>query len=222
MKIKQKRVVLATIAANLLIVMGAACTPQPSTPQDSDLESEAELSPAENGAPEPAASANLQTFDETANSVPITAQYPNTMEVASSSSDEGLGVFFNFKPQGTALDGARLQVFLPAGGTSTADLIPLVTGANGLLASNGWTLEEGQSNAALSAYPWVEQVFDFSADRQQAGHVLVGEAAGQAVQVILLYPTAVADDYWPAAKTILDSLNFEPSLLPIEASTEGS
>lgn len=222
MKIKQKRVVLTTIAINLLMVVGAACTPQPPAPQNPDLKSDAELSPAENGAPEPAASANLQTFDETANSVPVTAKYPDIMEVTSSSSDEGLGVFFNFKPQGTALDGARLQVFLPAGETSTADLIPFVTGANGLLASNGWTLEEGRSNAALSSYPWVEQVFNFSADQQQAGHVLVGEAAGQAVQVILLYPTAGADDYWPAAKTILDSLTFEPDLLPIEASTEGS
>ncbi|MBD2108096.1 hypothetical protein [Nodosilinea sp. FACHB-13] len=220
MKPEQKRL-LTTIAVSLLMVTSAACTPNPSTPENDDLESNAEPLPAESETAELEAQANLQTFDETANSIPITARYPDTMEVTSSSSDEGLGAFFDFKPQNTALDEARVQVFLPAGGSSLDDLIPFVTGPNGLLEINGWTLREGQSNAALNAYPWVERVFDFSTEQQQAGHVLVGEAAGQAVQVILLYPTAMTDAYWPAAKTILDSLAFEPSLLPIEASSEG-
>lgn len=220
MKPEQKRLVLTTIAVSLLVVTGAACTPKSSAPEN-NVESKAEPSSTEGETPEEA-QVNLQTFDETANGVPITAQYPDTMEVASSSSDEGLGVFFNFKPQNNALDEARVQVFLPAEGSSLDNLILFVTGPNGLLETNGWTLSEGQSNAALNAYPWVEQVFDFSADQQQAGHVLIGEAAGQAVQVILLYPTAMADAYWPAAKTILDSLTFEPNLLPIESSSEGS
>lgn len=65
-------------------------------------------------------------------------------------------------------------------------------------------------------------MFDFSTAEQQAGYVLIGETASQAVQVIWLYPTAMAAAYWPAAKTILDSLTFEPSLLPIEASLESN
>lgn len=40
------------------------------------------------------------------------------------------------------------------------------------------------------------------------------------MQVTLLYPTEMADAYWLAAKTILDSLEFEPSLLPVTTSPE--
>jgi hypothetical protein len=144
------------------------------------------------------------------------------MEVVSSGSGEGIGVFFTPKLQGNALDEAQVHVFLPAGASSTDDLMPMITGPHGLIETNGWTLNGSRSDGVTEfPYPWFERVFDFSTDQKQSGHILIGQTAGQAVQVILLYPAEMADAYWPAAKTILDSLAFEPSLLPVETSPEG-
>ncbi|NJL48996.1 MAG: hypothetical protein HC929_17935 [Leptolyngbyaceae cyanobacterium SM2_5_2] len=52
---------------------------------------------------------------------------------------------------------------------------------------------------------------------EQSGHILLGQTNDQTVQVTLLYPAEMANAYWPAAKAILDSLEFEPSLLPINS-----
>lgn len=111
---------LRAIAAGLLVASSLACTPKTSTSEATPPDTTAESAEA---ASRPAAQANLQTFDETANSVPVKAQYPDTMQVTSGGSSEGIGVFFNFKPQGNALDAAWVQIFLPAGGSSTNNLI---------------------------------------------------------------------------------------------------
>jgi hypothetical protein len=61
-------------------------------------------------------------------------------------------------------------------------------------------------------------VINFSTDQERSGQILLGQIHGQAVQITLLYPAGMASAYWPAAKTILDSLEFDPSLLPIHGS----
>jgi hypothetical protein len=143
------------------------------------------------------------------------------MEVMATGSGEGVGVFFTFKPEGNALDEAEVHIFLPSGATSTSDLMPMITGPNGLIESNGWTLNGSRADGVTEfPYPWFEMVFDISTDQEQSGHILIGQTNGQAVQVTLLYPAEMADAYWPAAKTILDSLEFEPSLLPVTTSPE--
>ena len=141
------------------------------------------------------------------------------MQVMGAGSGEGVGVFFTFKSRGNALDDAEVHVFLPSGATSAAELEPFVTGPNGLMANNGWIqqgVEEGGSERL--PYGWVEKVIDFSTDMEQSGHILLGQANGQAVQVTLLYPAEMADAYWPAATTVLVSLQFEGDLLPIRTS----
>lgn len=178
---------------------------------------ETESAPTEQSNLQPS---NLQTFDETAAGIPVMAQYPaDQVEVMSAGSGEGVGVFFTFKPQGNALDDAYVHVFLPAGTPSTTELMPFITGPNGLIESNGWTLDGSRADTASEfPYSWFEMVFDFSTDMEQSGHILIGQTDGQAVQVTLLYPSEMADAYWPAAKTILDSLKFDTDLLPIEQS----
>lgn len=179
--------------------------------------------------------ANLLTYNDTANGIPVTAQYSNTMEVSSSSSGEGIGVFFTFKPQGNALDEAEVHVFLPAGTATAAEQMQFVTGPNGLMETNGWTVNNTQSDESVEfPYPWVETVINFSTDKEQSGYILLGQIEGQtleqtegqvleqteeqAVQVTLLYPSEMADAYWSAAKTVLASLAFDARLLPITAS----
>ena len=161
----------------------------------------------------------LLTYDGPAENIPVTAQYPNTMEVMATGSSEGVGVFFTFQPQGNALDDAEVHVFLPANSSDTGDLMAFITGPNGLIENNGWTLDGSRADTAPEfPYPWFEMVFDISTDQEQAGHILIGQSAGQPIQVIVLYPTEMADEFWPAANTVLDSLAFDADRLPVTTS----
>jgi hypothetical protein len=161
----------------------------------------------------------LRTYDGPAQQIPVKAQYLDTMEVSETASGEGVGVFFTFKPQGNALDSAQVHIFLPAGAATAADQEPSVTGPNGLMQSNGWLTNRIQRDGSADfPYPWVETVINFSTDQEQSGQILLGQIHGQAVQITLLYPAEMARAYWPAARTILDSLEFDPGLLPIHGS----
>lgn len=158
----------------------------------------------------------LQTYAGPAQGIPVVAQYPDTMEVSESGSGEGVGVLFTFKPQGNALDDAEVSVFLPANAASTSDLMPMITGPNGLIENNGWYLDNTRAdNVSDFPYSWLEMVFDISTDFEQSGHILIGQSDGQAIQVIVLYPAEMADAFWPDARTVLDSLAFDAALLPI-------
>lgn len=204
-----------SLVLGTLVLATTACANQTSPP----TQPQAAAPPAAESPPSQTAPASLQTYDETAQDIPVKAQYPNTMTVESMGSGEGLGVFFTFKPQGNAMDEAKVHVFLPANMASTDGLMPIITGPNGLIKSNGWTLNGSRADGVEEfSYPWFEMVFDVSTDQEQSGHILIGQTDGQAVQVTLLYPAEMADAYWPAAKTILDSLEFEPSLLPVSTS----
>ncbi|MGF1497965.1 MAG: hypothetical protein ACFB8W_14250 [Elainellaceae cyanobacterium] len=200
----RQRFLLALLTGAFTVVY-AACAPQNSS---SETTSE--------GA-EQVAQTSLQTYDETASGIPVTAQYPSdTMEAMGLGSGEGVGVFFTFQPQGTHLDDAEVHVFLPAGTTTAAEQEAFITGPGGLAENNGWVIDS--TGSAEFTYPWVEQVFNFSTDREESGHILLGQTAGQAVQVTLLYPAEMANAYWPSARVVLDSLAFDAGLLPITSS----
>ena len=202
---------LSLLTACAVATTAGACSSQTSGPDTS--------STAEPSATEQTAQAGLLLYDETANGIPVIARYPDTMLVMGTGSGEGVGVFFTFKPQGHALDEAEVHVFLPSGTASAAELEPFVTGPNGLMESNGWRHQEvGEGGTGRFPYAWVEKVIDFSTDQGQSGHILLGQTDGQAVQVTLLYPEDMADAYWPAARSILESLQFDGDLLPIRAS----
>ncbi|MGJ3254432.1 MAG: hypothetical protein ACFE0J_25360 [Elainellaceae cyanobacterium] len=229
---RTKHLISSGAIASLVLVTGIACTSQPSDsgdavspessteqPATETPDSATETSELSSETSEP--QSTLLTYNGPETNVPVTAQYPDTMEVSSSGSGEGVGVFFTFKPQGNALDDAEVHVFLPSGASSTSDLMPMITGANGLIENNGWTLDGSRADTASEfPYPWFEMVFDISTDFEQSGHILIGQTNGQAVQVTLLYPSEMADAYWPAAETVLDSLEFDASLLPLDNSSE--
>ena len=202
---------LYVLIAAVSAAAGGACSPQPPAPDTS--------SAGGRSAVEPPPEADLRTYDETANGIPVTARYPATMRVMGTGSGEGVGVFFTFEPRGNALDDAEVHVFLPSGTASAAELEPFVTGPDGLMANSGW-IEEGVQKGGSEQFPydWVEKVIDFSTDKEQSGHVLLGQKHGQAVQVTLVYPSEMAEAYWPAATTILESLQFDGDLLPIRSS----
>jgi hypothetical protein len=205
-----KQLLVLTATASVLVVLGAACAgPSP--------RSEGPMTGEEAGTRE--ARDDLKTYDGPAENIPVMARYPATMEVMGTGSGEGVGLFFTFKPQGNALDEAEVHVFLPANTSSTEALREGVTGPNGLMASSGWTLEGARAGADSEfPYSWLETVLDFSADRGQSGHILIGRSNGQPFRVTLLYPAAMADAYWPGARAILDSLQLDADALPITTS----
>lgn len=235
MRLIRKHLPFAGLAiANLLLSTSIACTSQSSDSEDaasteSNTEQPAPEAPdsatetSENSEASSEPQPNILTYNGSETNVPVSAQYPDTMEVTSSGSGEGVGVFFTFKPQGNALDDAQVHALLPSSAPSTDQLMPMITGPNGLIESNGWILDGSRADTASEfPYPWFEMVFDISTDFEQSGHILIGQTDGQAVQVTLLYPSEMADAYWPAAETVLDSLEFDTSLLPINYSSEVS
>ena len=161
---------------------------------------------------------NLVIYDGSAFRYPIKTKYPKIMQVQDGCSGEGCGFFFTFVPQGDDLDRAEVHIFLPAGVTTAADQEPFVTGENGLIANAGWTVTSTDTeNLEKFPYFWVTKVIQIKISEQESGHILLGEAEGQAVQVLLKYPTAMASEYWSGAEIILENLEFDPDFLPIPA-----
>lgn len=198
----------------MLILMSTACT---SSESDSDTSAPVKSEPSESSDATTNPQTNLLTYDGPSQGIPVSAQYRETMEVFGTGSGEGVGVRFIFKPQGNALDDAEVSIFLPAGGSSTSDLN--IDGPNGLIENNGWSLDGQRADTASEfPYPWFEMVFDISTDLEQTGHILLGESHGQAIQVIVLYPTDMSDEFWPGARIVLESLEFDAELLPITTS----
>jgi hypothetical protein len=218
--IPQRRLVL-TILGVVWVSLATACQSNSSTTQPGSTPEP--VATAEPTPPSDTAPPTLLTYDGPATNYPITAQYPDTMQVDGGCAGEGCGFFFAFVPQGNALDDADLHIFLPAGVTTAADQQPFVTGPNGLIENAGWIVSSVESNESEDfTYPWVETVISFNTDQEEGGYILLGQSDGQAVQVIVKYPTEMADTYWNSTRTVLDTLEFEADLLPLKVSTEGS
>lgn len=164
------------------------------------------------------AQANVVTYDDPV--MAIATKYPGNMTVDANCSGEGCGYFFKFKPQSNALDQAEVHLFLQRGATTAGEVEKYVTGPNGLLADNGWMVVKGATPPQDLMYPWVKQIITFSTDREMMGHILIGETKGQGLRVTLLYAAEMSNSYWPAAKTILNNLEFKADQLPLKPSQE--
>jgi hypothetical protein len=160
------------------------------------------------------AQANVVTYDDPV--MAIATKYPGNMTVDANCSGEGCGYFFKFKPQNNALDQAEVHLFLGRGATTAGEVEKYVTGPNGLLASNGWIMTKDATPPRELMYPWVKQIITFSTAQKMRGYILIGETNGQGLRVTLLYPAEMSDSYWPAAKMILDNLEFKADKLPLK------
>jgi hypothetical protein len=157
----------------------------------------------------------LHTYDEP--SMAIRTEYPDTMKVEGTGSGEGSGFFFSFKPRGNALDKAEIHIFLPRGAATAADQEPFVTGPKGLLENNGWKKESETTDTGKFPYAWVKKVISFAdpGNKGMVGKILLGAASGQAVQVILYYPSAMGDEFFTNTKLILGKLYLKSDKLPL-------
>ena len=162
--------------------------------------------------------AKLQIYDEPG--MAIRTEYPETMVVEGMGSGEGSGFFFRFKPQGNALDQAEVHIFLPRGAATAADLERFVTGPNGLLENNGWKKEGETTDTGKFPSEWVRKVISIAdpKNKDMVGKILLGEASGQAVQVILYYPADRGDEFLTNAHLILGKLQFKSDKLPLKKS----
>lgn len=207
-----------TIVVTLLMTKAMGCslksTPESTIKADLELKQKA----VANQQTELISQVNLQNYDETANGIPLKTKYPNTIEVQGIGSSEGVGVFFQFKPQDNALDRAEVHFFFPTGARTATEVESLsVEGANNLIANNGWTPVREATPPQNLMYSWVKKIITFSAPQKMRGQILFGETNGQGLRVTLLYPAEMADAYWLSAKPLLDNVEFEANLLPIES-----
>jgi hypothetical protein len=157
----------------------------------------------------------LQVYDEPG--MAIRTEYPDTMAVQGTASDEGSGFIFTVKPRGNALDKAKVHIFLPRGAATVAAQEPFITGPRGLFETNGWKKEGETTDAGKFPYGWVKKVISFTdpGNKGMAGEILLGEAHGQAVEVILYYPTDMRAEFLADANLILGHLQFKSDKLPL-------
>jgi hypothetical protein len=153
---------------------------------------------------------DLKSYDEPA--MAIATKYPDAMTVEGICSGEGCGYFFKFKPHDTALDQSEVHLFLPAGARTAADA---AIGLESLMQGNAWKKAETATHASEFNYPWVKKIVPFRAEQGMTGYVLIGEIHGQGVRATLLYPAELYDTFLPAAKVVLDNLQFKRHKLPI-------
>jgi hypothetical protein len=210
------KLILTTITTILILNM-MGCATQSSN--DNVTSSESQIKQIAGATQE---TDNLTIYDETATGIPIKTQYPPKMEVSAIASGEGVGVFFKFKPQNNALDQAEVHFFLPRGAKTATEIESFVTDTNGLIANNGWILVPEATPPQDLLYPWVKKIMTFSTAQEMMGHILFGETNNQAVQVILIYPAQMSQNYWSEAKIVLDNAEFVASLLPINGDEEPS
>ena len=160
--------------------------------------------------PTPASQGNLKSYDEP--EMAIATKYPDTMTVDATCAGEGCGYFFKFKPQNNALDQAEVHLFLPAGAKTAHDA---EIGLDSLVQGNGWKTAETATTASEFTYPWVKKIIPFKAEQGMAGYIIIGEIYRQGVRAVLLYPAELYETFMPAAKSVLDNLQFKPEKLPI-------
>jgi hypothetical protein len=159
--------------------------------------------------------ASLQIYDEPG--MAIRTEYPDTMKAQSNGSGEGSGFIFRFKPRGNRLDKAEVHIFLPRGAATAATHEPFVTGPRGLLENNGWKKTSETKDTREFPYEWVRKIISFSDSGNQGmkGEILLGEASGQAVQVILYYCEVMGKEFLANAHVILKNLHFKSDKLPL-------
>ena len=157
----------------------------------------------------------LLVYDEAG--MAIRTEYPDAMVAQGMGSGEGSGFIFTFKPQGNALDKAKVHIFLPRGAATAATQEPFVTGPKGLFASNGWKKEGETTDTGKFPYGWVKKIISFTdpGNKGMVGEILLGEASHQAVEVILYYPADLKADFLTNAKLILGHLQFKSDKLPL-------
>lgn len=160
--------------------------------------------------PKPASRGALKSYDEP--TMAIATNYPDTMTVSANCSGEGWGYFFKFNPQNSALDQSEVHLFLPAGAKTDADA---EIGLDSLMQANGWKKAKIAIPASDFNYPWVKKIIPFSAEQGMIGYILIGETKGQGVRATLLYPSELSEIFIPAAKTVLDNLQFKQDKLPL-------
>jgi hypothetical protein len=159
--------------------------------------------------------AKLQIYDEPG--MAIRTEYPDAIKVEAMGSGEGSGFIFSFKPQGNALDKAKVHIFLPRGAATAAAQEPFVTGPRGLFENNGWKKAGETKTTREFPYGWVRKIISFSdpGNKGMVGKILLGEANGQAVQVILYYPNDLGKEFLANTQVILEHLHYKSDKLPI-------
>ena len=207
--------ILGITVLSLSVILACGKQEEPAKAQKPAAKQQAAPAKQEAAKPEPIKHGQFQIYDEAG--MPIRTEYPDTMKVEGTGSGEGSGFIFTFKPRGNALDQAKVHIFLPRGAATAAAQEPFVTGPRGLFENNGWKKTGETKDTGEFPYGWVRKIISFSdpGNKGMTGEILLGEASGQAVQVILYYPKGLGKEFLANAHVILKNLHFKSGKLQL-------
>ncbi len=125
-----------------------------------------------------------------------------------SASGEGMAVNFSSNFGGQKNEKAHVNIFFPVGNPGIDQLRDMTIGPRGIFAANKWRLIKSDKKTKL-LYQWAHEQYVFqhkNGDNYTSGSVIIGEASGRRMQVVLKYPVDYAEGFMPRAHILLKHL----------------
>ncbi len=136
--------------------------------------------------------------------VPLVTYYPSTLTVDQACSADGCAVSFT-----NPVTEASIVFMFPAGAEQATDLVPYITGPEGLVTQNEWVVT-GTYTDQLN-FPWAQQLVTFQTPELAAvGLVYLGAVNNQGFAVMALFPPDAGDGFMPEANAIFSEIQVQP------------
>ena len=104
---------------------------------------------------------------------------------------------------------ASIVFMFPAGAEQATDLVPYITGPEGLVTQNEWVVT-GTYTDQLN-FPWAQQLVTFQTPELAAvGLVYLGAVNNQGFAVMALFPPDAGDGFMPEANAIFSEIQVQP------------
>jgi hypothetical protein len=131
---------------------------------------------------------------------------PEDFVVESQTLQQQKAVKFVVNFGGVKNENAYLQLIFPENAENIEAIKNLITGENGLLASNQWQIVQRDHNVP---YPWVKEKIAFSKGQDIVGDIYIGEENGKVFYVITHLPIEYVDGFAAREKLILNDLEID-------------
>jgi len=142
----------------------------------------------------------LQLYEQSG--VPLVTYYPAAMSTAEACEVDGCFISFTYEDLGAAV-----FFLLPAEAVVAADVEPYITGEEGLLAGNGWSVTGEHTQETALRYPWAKKMITFRSEETSAvGVAFLGELEGKAFAAVEVFPADAGDGFAPQAHAILSEI----------------
>ena len=134
--------------------------------------------------------------------VPLVTYYPPAMTTSEACDQDGCFVSFTYDDLGAAL-----FILIPSGAEVASQTEPYITGEEGLLAGNGWSVTGEHTHENALRFPWAKKLITFQSNETSTiGAAILGELEGQAFAAVEVFPPDAGDGFAPQAHAILSEV----------------